>query len=85
MWEGVEGAGGSINFCKEKYMEEGYKKCPKCDGNGKHEYVYYQIGAILDNLASLKNGKAIDHFELLGTTIKNYMPFLQRHRKSRLD
>jgi hypothetical protein len=41
-------------------MEEGYKKCPKCEGNGKHEFVYSQIGNILKNLASLKKGNGID-------------------------
>jgi len=41
-------------------MEEGYKKCTKCEGKGKQEYVYFQVGTILDNLASLKNGNSIE-------------------------
>jgi hypothetical protein len=73
MWEGIEGTGGSM--IKEKYMEEGYKKCPKCEGNGKHEYVYFQIGAILQNLASLKNGNAINPLNNSTKQLRVICPF----------
>jgi hypothetical protein len=56
-------------------MEEGYKKCPKCGGNGKHEYVYYAIGAILDNLASLKKGKTINPLNYSTNKLRVICPF----------
>jgi hypothetical protein len=77
VWSEIEGSGGSINLCKEKYMEEGYKKCPKCDGNGKQEYVYFQIGAILENLASLKKGKTIDNLTSSERQIRIICPFCE--------
>ena len=58
-------------------MEEGYKKCPKCGGNGKHEYVYYAIGAILDNLASLKKGKTINPLNYSTNKLRVICPFCQ--------
>ena len=56
-------------------MEEGYKKCPKCEGNGKHEYVYFLIGAILQNLASLKKGNVINPLNYSTEKIRIICPF----------
>jgi len=56
-------------------MEEGYKKCPKCGGNGKREYVYSQIGTILQNLASLKKGKTFDTLTRSARQIRIICPF----------
>jgi hypothetical protein len=58
-------------------MEEGYKKCPKCEGKGKHEYVYSQIGTILQNLASLKKGNAIDTLNCSARRIRLICPFCE--------
>ena len=56
-------------------MEEGYKKCPKCVGNGRHEYVYFQIGTILQNLASFKKGNAMNTLEYSARQIRIVCPF----------
>jgi len=58
-------------------MEEGYKKCPKCKGNGKNEYVYFQIETILQNLSFLKNGNAIDTLNCSARRIRLICPFCQ--------
>ena len=56
-------------------MEKGYKKCPKCKGKGKSEYVYFQIGTILQNLASLKNGNSIETLNHSARLIRLICPF----------
>lgn len=58
-------------------MEEGYKKCPKCKGSGKKDYVYFQVGTILDNLASLKKGNSIDTLNCSARQIRLICPFCQ--------
>jgi hypothetical protein len=58
-------------------MEEGYKRCPKCEGNGKHEYVYFQIGNILKNLASLKKGNGIDTLHYSAQQLRIICPFCE--------
>jgi len=58
-------------------MEEGYEKCPKCKGYGKIEYVYLQVGIILQNLASLQKGNAVDALNHSACQIRLICPFCE--------
>ena len=56
-------------------MEDGLKKCPKCDGSGKKEYIYFQIGTVIENLSLLKKGKAIQSLSYSARQIRIICPF----------
>ena len=58
-------------------MDEGFKKCPKCQGDGKKEYVYSLIGIILRNFALLKEGDSIDNLICSKRKIRLICPFCE--------